>query len=207
MVAAAAWVAGLMVLFALENSGVAAGFPAFLNQPVPPPSYQLSFYNLHTHENLNVVYRDNRYYRPNALNDVDAFLRDYRTGGVREIDAHLLDVLYGLKTVLEQRHPGLNVRFNVISGYRSSGTNELLRAAGGAQAKKSQHIAGKAIDIRVPGIDLVELRNTAWCLEAGGVGYYQSDDFVHVDTGKRRFWNWNPASDRVRCRSSYLVNE
>ena len=204
MFAAVAWVAGLMGLFSLVNSGAAANF---FGGQVRPPSYQLSFYNLHTHENLNVVYRDGTYYSPTALVKVNEFMRDYRSGGVRQIDAHLLDVLYGLKTTLQQRHPGMDVHFEVISGYRSYGTNTLLREAGGAQAKHSQHIAGKAIDIRVPGIDLVELRNTAWCLEAGGVGYYQFDDFVHVDTGKRRFWNWNPRADRVRCRDSYIVNE
>src|SRR6185503_7514040 len=89
----AAAIAGLMVLFSLENSGVAA---SFFGGPVRPPSYELAFYNLHTHENLKVVYRDGTYYSPSALTSVNAFMRDYRSGGVRQIVAHLLDVLYGL---------------------------------------------------------------------------------------------------------------
>src|ERR1700742_3233876 len=90
MFAAVAWVAGFMGLFSLENSGVAANF---FGGPIKPPSYQLSFYNLHTHETLNVVYRDGTYYSPRALTQVNDFMRDYRSGGVRQIDAHLLDVL------------------------------------------------------------------------------------------------------------------
>jgi len=171
------------------------------------PAYELAFYNLHTHENLNVEYRDSTFYHPSALTKVNDFLRDYRTGGVRQMDARLLDVLFGLKRALQARHPGLDVRFNVISGYRTSHTNELLRAAGGAQAKQSQHIEGKAIDIRVPGVDLTELRNTAWCLHAGGVGYYAYDNFIHVDTGHVRYWNWNPKSEHVRCGNDYALNE
>jgi uncharacterized protein YcbK (DUF882 family) len=210
LAACAALVAGMVIMFSPGNAGSAAGFSEFMGmQTQDLPSYRLSFYNLHTHEKLNVAYRDGRYYRPEALRSVNSLLRDHRNGGVHRIDARLLDVLYGLKSTLEARHPGLDVRFNVISGYRSSGSNELLRRAGGAQAKHSQHIEGKAIDIRVPGVDLTELRNAAWCLGAGGVGYYRSEDFIHVDTGKRRFWNWSPRNERVRCGGDdrYALNE
>jgi uncharacterized protein YcbK (DUF882 family) len=186
---------------------MASGLSTFVERQFEGADYKLSFYNLHTNENLEINYRDSDFYRPAALSKVNNFMRDYRTGNVRQIDARLLDVLFGLKRALQARHPGLDVRFTVISGYRSHGTNELLRAAGGSQAKHSQHIEGKAIDLRVSGVDLRELRNTAWCLHAGGVGYYASDNFIHVDTSRIRYWNWNPRSEHVRCGDEYALNE
>lgn len=206
-VAPAAWVIGVVAFFWLVSSATASGLTTYIERQFQSSNYELAFYNLHTHENLNVVYRDSAYYRPAALTKVNNFMRDHRNGSVHQIDARLLDVLFGLKRALQVRHPGADIRFDVISGYRSHGTNELLRAAGGAQAKHSQHIEGKAIDIRVQGVNLRELRNTAWCLHAGGVGYYAGDNFIHVDTGRIRYWNWNPKSEHVRCGDEYALNE
>ena len=76
----------------------------------------------------------------------------------------------------------------MISGYRSEETNSLLRAAGTGVAKHSLHIEGKAIDIRLPGYELKTLRHAAVDLRMGGVGYYPSSDFVHLDTGRIRYW-------------------
>lgn len=180
-------VLALGALFSAQ--GWAAGLPGLKQNS----DYRLSFYNTHTRENLEIVYRRGGLYRPAAMEEVNHFLRDHRNGHMHEIDGGLLDLLSDLKTVLEARHPGLNVTYHVISGYRSKKTNDNLRAAGGGQAKRSQHIEGKAIDIRVPGIDSVEVRNTAWCLKRGGVGFYRGSNFVHVDTGKVRHWNWSPS--------------
>lgn len=188
--------------FLLSGIGIgkglmAAGLPAeALRGNEAAPRYTLSFYNTHTLDHLTVTYRQGHgQLIETALEDVDYFLRDHRSGHIHEIDAGLLDLLHELKTALESRHPGLTVEYHVISGFRSKKTNDGLRAAGGGQAKKSQHVEGKAIDIRVPGVDLVELRNTAWCLQRGGVGYYKGSDFVHVDTDKIRFWQWKPSGD------------
>jgi len=161
------------------------------------PSYTLAFYNTHTRDDLTVTYRKRRgQIVETALEDIDYFLRDHRNNHVHEMDAELLDLLHDLKLILEQRHPDIDIKYHVISGYRSKATNDRLRAAGGGQAKKSQHVEGKAIDIRVPGIDITELRNTAWCLQRGGVGYYRGSNFIHVDTGKLRFWHWRPAPNQ-----------
>lgn len=174
---------------------MAAGLSADALRDNAAPRYTLSFYNTHTRDSLTVTYRRGRgQLVETALEDVDYFLRDHRNGHIHEIDAGLLDLLHDLKVALEARHPGLAVEYHVISGYRSKESNERMRAAGGGQARKSQHIEGRAIDIRVPGVDLVELRNTAWCLQRGGVGYYKGSDFVHVDTGKVRHWHWKPSA-------------
>jgi uncharacterized protein YcbK (DUF882 family) len=98
----------------------------------------------------------------------------------------LLDLLSELGATLETDQP-----FHIISGYRSPHTNGMLRARGGAQtgvASGSLHMVGKAIDIRVPGVKLEKLRAAATSLKLGGVGYYPSSNFVHVDTGRVRYW-------------------
>lgn len=145
----------------------------------------LSFYNLHTGEQLKkaVFWVEGRYI-PESLDEINYLLRDYRTGEVEPIDPNLLSLLYKLKAQLPTSTP-----FHVISGYRSPQTNSRLRQNGGGVAKNSLHMMGKAIDIRVPGCDLSVLRKTALALKSGGVGYYPSSDFVHVDTGRVRWWN------------------
>ncbi len=165
----------------------------------------LRFYNTHTRESLSVTYwRKGRYDR-NALEEISDYLRDHRNGHVHEISHNLMNVLYSTQQGLQRLHPEQEIVFHVISGYRSPQSNGMLRANGGGQAKKSRHMQGDAIDIRVPGISTVELRNMAWCQQRGGVGYYRGSDFVHVDThtkkttdgrfpgGKRyRAWGWSP---------------
>ena len=171
------------------------GFAAGL-QAVPgfetPPQYTLAFFNTHTRENLVVTYREAGQYKQAEMEKVNHFLRDHRNGHSHAIDGALLDLLHDLQAALQKNHPGLKVEYQIISGYRSKATNDMLRAAGGGQGKKSQHIEGKAVDIRIPGVAIEEIRDTAWCLQRGGVGYYKGSDFVHVDTGKARFWNWQP---------------
>jgi uncharacterized protein YcbK (DUF882 family) len=82
----------------------------------------------------------------------------------------------------------MSVTFQVVSSYRTPATNEALRDAGGTQAEHSQHMLGKAMDIRVSGVSTAELRNLATCLKGGGVGFYAEDKFVHVDVGRVRYW-------------------
>jgi len=94
-------------------------------------------------------------------------MRDRRTGEIKQINTRLLDLLSSIGTELKTQKP-----FHIISGYRSSKTNALLRKRGKGAAKKSLHIQGKAADIRLPGCRLSSLRRTAFNLKSGGVGYY-----------------------------------
>ena len=110
-------------------------------------------------------------------------LRDYRADVAHPIDPKLLDLLYQLQAKVD--HQG---EFHVISGYRSPATNAMLRKQSSGVAKHSYHVLGKAIDIRMPGFDTRQLRNAAIALKDGGVGYYASSNFVHVDTGRVRYW-------------------
>ena len=152
----------------------------------------LKFYNTHTRENMVVTYWRNGHYDHDALDHINTYLRDHRSGHVHEMNFKLMNLLYDLGQQLHRSHPDVDIVFNVISGYRSPKTNAMLRANGGGQAKNSQHMYGNAIDIRVPGIDISEIRDTAWCMQRGGVGYYRGSDFVHVDVSRVRYWNWAP---------------
>jgi uncharacterized protein YcbK (DUF882 family) len=155
--------------------------PAFAKSLAPTRS--LSFYNIHTSEKLDVAYFADGCCVPVAVAEIRKILRDYRTGEEHDIDLGLLDLLVTLRDKMEASGP-----FHVISGYRSPATNEKLHAASGGVARNSLHMKGMAIDIRLPGRDLVQIRNAALNLQAGGVGYYPENDFVHVDVGRVRHW-------------------
>lgn len=186
----AAMVCGIVLVVGLNGRGFAAGLPSLglIHE------YTLSFFNTHTHERAAITFRRGNYYDAQGLEQLKRMVRDHRSGRMHEVDPKLVSLLYDLKIVLEKRHPGLQVRYDIISGFRAPETNAMMRAAGGGQAKNSRHTHGDAMDIRVPGVDLVELRNTAWCLQRGGVGYYKGSDFIHVDTHKVRYWNWKPSA-------------
>lgn len=139
--------------------------------------------NLHTGEKFNEVYYANGSYLPDALAEATRVMRDWRTGEERFIDPGLFDALHAISGKLETRAP-----FQVISGYRSPRTNAMLHERSSGVASNSQHTVGKAIDVRVPGVDLRNLRNAALSLGAGGVGFYPTSNFVHVDTGRVRQW-------------------
>jgi uncharacterized protein YcbK (DUF882 family) len=144
---------------------------------------EISFYNIHTGEDMKAVYWESGNYVPQALSDINHILRDYRTGEVKKIDSDLLDLLFALRQKLQSTSP-----FHIISGYRSPETNSFLSMITGGIAKHSMHIQGKAIDIRIPGYELKTLHRAALELQRGGVGYYPSSDFVHVDVGRVRSW-------------------
>jgi uncharacterized protein YcbK (DUF882 family) len=146
---------------------------------------QLSFYHTHTGERLDVIYARNGVYVPSALEEINHFLFDFRTGDNAEIDPQLLDLIYDVREAL-----GSDGTYQVISAYRSPTTNEMLRgrSQNSGVARNSQHLLGKAIDVRLEGIRTTTLRDTALAMKRGGVGYYEGSDFVHMDTGRPRSW-------------------
>ncbi len=140
----------------------------------------------HTRERIDLVYATGEQYVPQALGSLNHFLRDHYSGEVGQMDPQLFDLLHGVRQALTTRTP---LSYQIISGYRGPITNERLRTTrGGGVAKHSLHLEGKAIDIRLPGVPLAELRDAALSLQAGGVGYYPREQFVHIDTGRVRRW-------------------
>jgi uncharacterized protein YcbK (DUF882 family) len=143
----------------------------------------LGFVSTHTDEKCLITYWRDGVYDKSALKDINYALRDFRTGEVATIDRNLLDLLVEL-----HRRTGSRKAFQVISGYRSPQTNAMLAAENNGVAKHSLHMEAKAIDIRLYDVALTDLHQTAVGMKAGGVGYYAKSDFVHVDTGRVRYW-------------------
>jgi uncharacterized protein YcbK (DUF882 family) len=139
---------------------------------------------MHTSEHIDIVYRRGDVYLPEAEAELDHFLRDHRTGDVKHYDPRVFDILSDVAAAVG--HPGVEIE--IICGYRTAGSNEFLRARSAGVAKRSQHMQAHAIDIRIPGVDTLTLRNAALALGRGGVGYYPRSEFVHVDTGRVRTW-------------------
>lgn len=143
----------------------------------------LSFVHTHTGETLSCVYYQAGCYQRATLARVNHFLRDFRTSEVHPIDPGVLDILFTLRTRAARDEP-----FHVISGYRSPQTNAMLRRRSMGVAQHSLHMEGKAIDVRLPGFSTRGLQEIALTMRRGGVGYYPKSDFVHLDTGRVRFW-------------------
>jgi len=144
----------------------------------------LKLFNTHTHETLEVVFCRDGVYDRVALAKLNFLLRDHRENESIVMDRGLFDQMWAL----QQRCGGDEV-FEIISGYRSPATNNRLRKNSSGVAKKSYHIKGQAIDIRLRGTKLSELHREALAMNAGGVGYYPGSDFIHLDTGKARNWS------------------
>lgn len=144
---------------------------------------RLSFYHTHTGETLDVTFARGDEFDQSALQEVNDFLSDFRTGDVVKMDPELLSLIYDIRESL-----GSNGRYEVISAYRSPKTNDMLRSRGSGVAKNSQHLLGKAIDVRLDDVELPKLRDAALAQKRGGVGYYAKSNFVHIDTGRVRRW-------------------
>jgi uncharacterized protein YcbK (DUF882 family) len=148
-----------------------------------PVERKLAFHDLHTGESFSAVYRVGGRYVPEAIAEMEHLLRDFRTGEQTSFDRRLFDLLHRLQHTVGRGRP-----YQVISGYRSPKTNAMLAARSGGVAKRSYHMKGMAIDVRVRGVSTRELREAALKLRKGGVGYYPKSDFVHLDVGPVRHW-------------------
>ena len=161
---------------------------------LPMPSFaatgekRLAFRNVHNNERIDARYFGANGFDRQGLAEINRGLRDWRTGEVAQMDKELLDLLVAVRDRLGMAP---NRQFDLISGYRSSRTNNALRARGGSHtgvATKSQHMLGKATDIAMPGVSTGRVKLAAMSLRRGGVGWYPRDGFVHVDTGRVRSW-------------------
>jgi len=144
---------------------------------------ELSFEHLHTGEQLSTVFWSGGRFDDQGLADLKHIMRDWRTGETIEVDRRLYQVLFELRRMIGTQQP-----FQIISAYRSPKTNAQLRQNSGAVAKRSLHMQGMAIDVRLPGYSTKGLRDLALKQRSGGVGYYSRSDFVHLDTGRALTW-------------------
>ena len=144
---------------------------------------EVAVHNLHTGESISAIYFDRGAYVPDALAAMNHVMRDFRTGQIHEMNPQLFDLWHTIRDVTESRQP-----FQIISGYRSPETNAMLRETSSGVAQNSYHMRGMASDIRLEDVQLSHLRTAALAIGRGGVGYYPSSDFVHVDIGPVRHW-------------------
>ena len=169
------------------RAALAAALPvvpaAYATQP-----YRLRLHNLHTLEDIDLVYRVGDNYQPAAIASLNYFLRDHNTQDVKPYDPREFDLLHDILIRLGRS----DATIDVVCGYRTQWTNELLRASSRGVAEHSQHILGHAIDIQIPGSSTTHIRDAALSLNEGGVGYYPVSHFVHVDVGAIRTWTYAP---------------
>jgi len=195
-------IARRQVLFGAGMAAVAAAIPSVLQgeilkaAPLAPPDLvvtptataladvrRVTLHNLHTGDKFDEVYWEKGAYVPDALAAAQHALRDWRNGEEHFMDPKLFDLLHGISQTLETQQP-----FQIISGYRSPASNAAMHARSSGVAEHSQHMLGKASDIRVEGIELNNLHKAALSLKAGGVGLYPVSNFVHVDVARVRTW-------------------
>ncbi len=143
----------------------------------------LKLYNVHLQKKFYAPFFEKNYYKLSGLFEVNKAFIDYRAKEMTRIDVKLINLLYEIQQQLGSDH-----QFNIVSGYRSKQTNEALRKTHEGVAKNSFHIKGKAVDIYVPNVPLRKLKDIALGMQKGGVGYYPSSHFVHVDVGPVRSW-------------------
>ena len=188
--------AALVAMFTVSAGLNAASKPTRLGNiqskstrpETPVEQYHLRLHHLHTGEDIDVIYRVGNTYIPQAIDELNHFLRDHRTQDVSSYDPKEFDVLHSLMASLGRP----NGVIDIVCGYRTPWSNNFLRtrSAQTGVAEHSQHMLAKAIDIRVPGVSTIALRNAALALHAGGVGFYPVSQFVHVDVGPVRTWSY-----------------
>ncbi len=166
------------------TAGLAAASLPWTGKPAlaGPSTRTLRLYNVNNRERLSIEYVVDGWYNPDAQQILDEFLRDWRTHEVHPIDSQLLDYVFAVANELNFEN-----HVNVVSAFRSRSTNNRLVRSNGA-ARNSYHLYGRAMDLRMPGVRLRDVRAAAVGLHHGGVGYYPRSDFLHIDTGEYRTW-------------------
>ena len=144
---------------------------------------RIAFRNTHTGESFSGVYRVGDKYLPEAFDRINVVLRDFRSSDIFPMDPRVIDIIHAVHNMT-----GRNDSYEILSGYRCPKTNAMLRANSSGVAKNSLHMTGQAVDLRLPGYTTSRIRDLAKSLKAGGVGYYSSSDFVHMDSGAVRSW-------------------
>ena len=176
---AAVSAAGMSGLSMSANaSGTSSGSSGIIT-----PDRTLHLYNIHTGETVKSTFWSQGEFIDSEIEDLDMLLRDFRANDVMAMERQLYNDLY---TLQERLSPGKPLY--IISGYRSPETNQKLRSGSSGVAKRSLHMQGRAIDLRIPGVSHKELHKAALELRSGGVGYYPNSGFVHIDTGRVRRW-------------------
>jgi len=148
------------------------------------PEGRLRLFNVNTKERILVKYRNRSgRYDQGALNELNYFLRCPHSHQVCEMDIQLFE---NMNQIWNLAGKGKEIR--IYSAYRSPSYNDLLIRLSRGAAPKSLHTTGQAVDFAIPGVRLSQVRRAAISLKRGGVGNYQRQGFIHIDTGPVRYW-------------------
>jgi len=180
MVTGRTWATVLVAVAAVTTAPFAASVPALA--PAPPPSISSALASLEIPvEPVTLVLRNANspgeelvvtIGRDGSTDESSAallaeFFRCRRSGRTHEMDPGVL----ALVAEIGARWPGHAIEF--LSAYRTPPYG----------VPHSRHFKGKAIDLRVAGVPLTEVRDTLWAQRRGiGVGYYAGQGFIHVDS-------------------------
>ena len=153
----------------------------------PNDTRTLTLHHIHTGEDITITYKRNGQFDEAALKRLNMFVRDWRKNEEVTMAPELYDMMWEVKEAI-----GYKSAIHIICGYRSPGTNEMLRNRSrmSGVAKTSLHMQGKAMDFSFPGAELAQVRAAALRIQGGGVGYYPTSGvpFVHMDVGNVRHW-------------------
>ncbi|WP_184499787.1 MULTISPECIES: DUF882 domain-containing protein [Rhizobium] len=178
---------------------LAVSSPVFVGTPsqAAGDTRSLKLYFIHTGEKAVITYKRNGKFDPKGLEQLNRFLRDWRKNQPTKMDPRLFDLIWEV-----YRQSGSRDYINVVCGFRSPGTNEMLRGRSrkSGVAEKSQHMLGKAMDFFIPDVKLATLRAIGMKMQVGGVGFYpkSGSPFVHMDVGGVRAWPRMSRDELVR---------
>ena len=144
---------------------------------------RIRMYSGRTGERIDTVYWIDGDYVPEAIAEVNHFMRDWRTDGVKSIDLRTIDIMSAAHNLMNVNEP-----YMLLSGYRSPQTNAMLRSRSRSVAKNSLHVQGQAADLRLSSRSVGQMAQAAIACRAGGVGKYSRSNFVHMDCGVVRSW-------------------
>lgn len=144
---------------------------------------RINIHNPRTDERLDEIYYVHGEYVDEVMHEINTIMRDIRADEATQMDLRLVDIMSATQYLLGHDRP-----FSVISGYRSQQTNDMLRRRSRGVAKKSYHIKGMAVDLRMKDVSVERIRSVGERLNSGGVGIYTRSNFVHLDSGPVRQW-------------------
>ncbi len=177
------FLAGMGVVAA--SAAVMAAKPAYASfKSTGGELRDLNMFNQNTRETISTVFFCQGGYQKDSLNDLCYFLRDHHCNKTAWMDPELLTMLYDVQTIFDKK------QIEIISAYRSPETNEKLRRRIRGVARESLHMQGKAVDMRIHGVNVKMMYDVVKTLGVGGVGYHPRQNFVHLDTGPVRYWTF-----------------
>lgn len=173
--------AGAAAAAAVSRGGGAQATPSYLRGL--GDFRRLNLVNHRTGERLNIIYYADGEYIAEALDEINYLMRDWRQNEIMPVDSRTLNFAAAMYKKLDTSEP-----LQVVSGYRSPTTNNMLRSKGRGVAKNSFHTRGMAVDLSLQSRSVAQMYRAATSCRAGGVGRYSRNHFVHVDCGPNRTW-------------------